>query len=242
MDNFGNRMKDYEYAYRTKMPKRMPVIIRIDGKAFHTYTKGMTKPFSSELALTMWDTCKYLAQNIAGCKLAYHQSDEISLLITNYDKLETESWFDNNLQKMVSVAASLATAKFNEMAKERDLSENLALFDARAFVLPKEEVTNYFIWRQQDAIKNSISSLAQANFTHKELQHLNGQQMKDKLVEEKGVSWEDLPFWQQRGACITRKQVIKNTVVRNKWLVDFKTPVFSEQRNYIDDFVYLDED
>lgn len=238
MDKFGNRMKGYENAYRTKLPQRMPVIVRIDGKAFHTYTKGMKRPFDETLADAMWETCQYLAKNVMGCKLAYTQSDEISLLITNYEKLTTQSWFDNNLQKIVSVAASLATAKFNEVMKETYPDKELALFDARAWVVPQDEVNNYFLWRQQDATKNSISMVAQANFPHKSLQGLNGKQMQDKLMLERDVNWNDLPVWQKRGVCIVKEIYTKNGALRSRWAVDEDTPVFSQDTDYINGLVY----
>jgi len=239
MDKFGDRMKGYENTYRMKLPNRMPVIIRIDGKAFHTYTKGMEKPFDKYLAYAMWETCKYLAQNIMGCKLVYTQSDEISLLLTNYDKLTTEAWFDNNLQKIVSVSASLATAKFNEIMREEYPEKQPALFDARAWVLPKDEVCNYFLWRQQDATKNSISMVAQANFPHNQLQGLNGGQMQDKLFLEKGINWNDIPTWQKRGACIKKIYSEKNGALRSEWNVDLETPIFSQDREYVEQYVYL---
>ncbi|QRV11362.1 tRNA(His) guanylyltransferase Thg1 family protein (plasmid) [Bacillus velezensis] len=242
MDNFGNRMKDFENAYRVKLPKRMPVLIRIDGKAFTKYTKGMKKPFDEDLTYAMWETCKYLAQNIMGCKLVYTQSDEISLLLTNYDKLTTESWFDNNLQKLASVSASLATAKFNEVMRVKYPEKKLALFDARAWVLPKDEVCNYFLWRQKDATKNSISMVAQANFSQDKLQGLNGGQLQDKLFLERGVNWNDLPTWQKRGACIKKIYFEKNGALRSVWDIDLETPVFSQDREYVEQYVCLKED
>lgn len=230
MGNMGNRMKEYENAYRNKLTKRMPVIIRIDGKSFHTYTKGMKKPFDEKLAKAFWETSKYLCKNIAGCKLAYHQSDEISLLLTNYEKLTTESWFDNNIQKIVSVAASMATLAFNkEMNNNKD-----ALFDARAFIIPSEEVNNYFLWRQNDATRNSISMLAQSEFTHKSLQGLNSKQMQDKLVIEKGINWNDLEVWKKRGLCVRKEYFLKNETRRTRWVEDMETPVFSEDKAYIE--------
>ncbi|MGD1416419.1 tRNA(His) guanylyltransferase Thg1 family protein [Bacillus stercoris] len=241
MDKFGDRMKGYENAYRTHLPKRIPVIIRIDGKTFHTYTRGMEKPFDEYLSDAMWRTCIYLAQNIMGCKLAYTQSDEISLLLTNYDKLTTEAWFDNNLQKLVSVSASLATAKFNEIMRLKYPEKQLALFDARAWVLPKDEVCNYFLWRQQDATKNSISMVAQANFPHKQLQGLNGGQLQDKLYLEKEINWNDLPTWQKRGACIKKHYYEKNGALRSEWDVDLETPIFSQDREYVEQYVYLND-
>lgn len=243
-DEFGNRMKGYENAYRYKLPKRMPVIIRIDGKAFHTYTKGMKKPFDMDLVNAFWETSKYLCENIMGCKVAYHQSDEITLLLTNYDKLTTESWFDNNIQKMVSIASSLATYKFNNIMQNK-YPNKVALFDARAFVVPHDEVNNNFLWRQQDATKNSISMVAQSYFSHKELHKLNGKQKQDKLFLEKNINWNDLPVWQKRGACIIKQYVDKevngNIIQRSQWVVDENTPIFSQNKEYINKYVYLNK-
>lgn len=240
MDDFGNRMKEYENAFRHSLPRRLPVILRIDGCHFHTFTRGMVKPFDEALTKALWETCKYLAHNIMGCKLAYHQSDEISLLLTNYDKLTTQSWFDNNIQKMASVSASMATAKFNEEIKKYYPDKNLAMFDSRSWVLPHDEVTNYFLWRQQDATKNSISMICQAHFSQKELQGLDGKELQDKLFLEKGINWNDLPVWQKRGACITKQTYTKGATQRSKWDVDLETPIFSQNRDYINQYVYLD--
>ncbi|QDF14388.1 tRNAHis-5'-guanylyltransferase [Staphylococcus phage PMBT8] len=236
-DNFGDRMKGYENTYRAKLPKRMPVIIRLDGKAFHTYTKGMEKPFDEKLVNAFWETCKYLCQNIMGCKMAYHQSDEITLLLTNYDKLTTESWFDNNIQKMVSVASSMATMKFNQCMQ--GYTDKVALFDARAFVLPQDEVNNVFLWRQQDATKNSVSMVAHNGFGHKALQNLNGSKKQEKLFQERNINWNNLPTWQKRGACIVKKYYQKGDVLRSRWVVDKEIPIFSQDRNYIEQYVYL---
>ncbi|PLR99566.1 tRNA(His) guanylyltransferase Thg1 family protein [Bacillus sp. T33-2] len=241
MDKFGDRMKGYENAFRINLPKRMPVILRIDGTHFHTYTRGMKKPFDEDLVNAFWETCKYLAENIMGCKIVYHQSDEISLLLTNYDKHTTQSWFDNNLQKLVSVSASMATAKFNEVMREKYPEKSLATFDSRAWILPHDEVCNYFLWRQQDATKNSISMVAQTNFPHKQLQGLNGKQMQDKLMLEKDINWNDIPVWQKRGVCITKQYYNKGEAMRSKWEVDHDTPVFSQNREYIEQHVYVDK-
>lgn len=241
-DSFGDRMKGYENAYRIKLPKRMPVIIRIDGKAFHTYTRGMKKPFDRDLTQAMWETSKYIAENVMGCKLVYHQSDEISLLLTNYDKLTSDAWFDNNLQKIVSVAASLATAKFNEIMRKTYPEKQLALFDARAYVLPKEEVCNYFLWRQQDATKNSVSMVAQSLFPHKRLQGLNGLKMKELMIKEHGVNWDTLETWKKRGACIVKSKTLVENVVRQDWKVDSEIPVFSDDRSYVESQVYIESE
>ena len=117
-DSLGNRMKGYENISRSYLIRRIPVIIRLDGKAFHTFTRGLKKPFDEILMNTMWETAKYLCENIQGCKIAYTQSDEISLLLTDYENIDTSAWFDNNVQKMVSISASMATLAFNKCFEE----------------------------------------------------------------------------------------------------------------------------
>ncbi len=176
-------MKDfYEDRTRFKLARRTNTIIRIDGKAFHTYTKGLERPFDLGFMEDMNKTTEYLCQNIQGAKFGYVQSDEISILITDYDDISTHAWFDGNLQKMASIAASLATAEFNRLRLIRKMNTTVAtagsileqfkhaMFDARVFQIPyQEEVLNYFIWRQQDATRNSISSVAQSLYSTKEL-------------------------------------------------------------------------
>lgn len=237
-DQLSIRMKGYEVTSRTQLTPRMPAIIRIDGCHFHTYTRGFEKPFDETLIRVFWETCKYLASNIMGAKMVYHQSDEISILLTNYDKLNTQSWFDNQVQKMVSVSASLATAKFNDEMKRvnLDIGDKLATFDSRIFLLPMQEVTNYVIWRQQDASKNSVSMLAQSLFSHKELQNLKTKQMQDKMFTEKGVNWNDLETWKKRGACIVKERFDLNGAQRSRWVVDENIPIFTQDRGYVDKF------
>ena len=152
-DSLGDRCKRYEYVNRMKLPERMPIIIRCDGRAFHSYTKDLKRPIDKNLVSVMNDTAKYLCENIQGVQLAYVQSDEISLLINNYKEINSQSWYDNDLQKMVSVAASMAGAYFTANSwkiwrpantlcpiGQADLERiKIATFDARAFVLPKEE-------------------------------------------------------------------------------------------------------
>ncbi|MDQ0111277.1 tRNA(His) guanylyltransferase Thg1 family protein [Paenibacillus harenae] len=237
-DDFGNRMKGYEHAFRHSLPRRLPVLLRLDGCHFHTFTRGLNKPFDAKLTQAFWETCKYLAGQLMGCKLVYHQSDEISILLTNNDKLTTQAWYDNNIQKMVSVSAAMVTAKFNDIMRSVYPDKELAFFDSRAWVLPEDEVTNYFLWRQQDATKNSISMVAQAHFPQSELQGLDGKKTQDKLFTEKGINWNELPVWQKRGVCITKQPLQVGDVVRNRWEVDHETPVFSQNRAYINQYVY----
>lgn len=281
-DSLGDRMKGYENISRIYLTRRTPIIIRIDGKAFHSFTRGFARPFDDVLVKSMQDTAKYLCENIMGCKLAYTQSDEISLLLVDYEKLETQAWFDNNLQKMVSVAASIATMAFNKfftnnvkneimeykaslVPQSVELQEKIkkyydtlkqalekgAMFDARAFILPKEEVNNYFVWRQQDATRNSIQMVAQSNFSQKELQGKNCNVLQDMLHEQKGINWNDYPTVYKRGSCIIKvydviiqyDEVgnICGSTERTKWIVDKEIPIFTQDRNYINKYVMLEE-
>lgn len=227
------RMKvNYENRSKTLLTRRIPVIMRLDGKAFHTYTRGLDKPFDEGLIEDMQQTAIYLCKNIQGAKCGYVQSDEISILLTDYDTLQTDAWFDYNIQKMCSISASLATGIFNQLRVNRDLSNKwdedkyslddlldevvskytLANFDSRVFNIPKEEVSNYFLARQKDAVKNSISMLAQSLYSPKELHGVNESQMQE-LTFQKGHNWNDLHFSKKRGSFIVKNLYVKDTIV-----------------------------
>jgi len=240
-DSLGNRMKQYEEVNLHYLTRRMPLIIRVDGKAFHTLTRklGFQKPFDKSMMEAMIDSAKGLMVEIQGVKLIYVQSDEISVLATDYENLETQAWFDKNLQKMVSVSASVASVCFNDyIFSVVAETEERALFDSRAFVLPKEEVCNYFIWRQKDCTRNSIQGLGQANFSHKEMSSLNNDQVQEKLFQEKKINWNDLEVWKKRGICLYKQQVSKNIggqdVVRTEIVEDWEIPIFTQDRNYVE--------
>jgi tRNA(His) guanylyltransferase len=246
-DNLGTRMKSYENAYRISLPIRMPVIIRIDGKAFHSYTKGCKKPVDKNLIDCMDQTAAYLCKNIQGCQIAYVQSDEISLLLKNYSTIDTQSWFDNTLQKMVSVSAGMASAVFTSLSpKIFGGTAKLAMFDSRAFIIPKEEVCNYFIWRQQDATRNSVQMLARSLYSHKACTDKNNSELQE-MCFQKGINWNNCPTSQKRGRCIIKVQKIKTgvhpktgqefTAERSEWVVDNEIPIFSDVRDYIDSYV-----
>jgi tRNA(His) 5'-end guanylyltransferase len=260
-DSLGDRMKSYEDSYRISVPGRMPVILRIDGKAFHTYTKGLTRPVDHNLHGAMNETAQYLCRNIQGCQVAYVQSDEISLLLNNYKEIDTQPWFENNLQKMVSVSSGMASAVFTSLSgKIFGGTQKLAIFDSRAFILPKEDVNNYFLWRQQDATRNSVQMLARTLYSHKELNNKNNSQLQE-LCFQKGFNWNDCPTSQKRGRCIVKKEIVKmvnlrpyldksgNLVmpsdraireahtVRKVWEVDNEIPIFSDDKSYIDKYV-----
>ncbi len=262
-DSLGDRMKSYEDAYRTHLPIRLPVIMRIYGKAFHSYVKGKSpvgkeveKPFDQGLFDCMNDTAIELCKEVQGCRLAYVQSDEISLLLTNYQTTDTQSWFDNNLQKMVSISAAVASVTFtqnswkiwgiDESREDPYYLTKEAYFDSRAFIVPKEEVCNYFIWRQQDATRNSVQMLARSLYSHKECTDKNNSELQD-LIFQKGINWNDCPVSQKRGRCIiktTSPRTALNpktgeyvTTERSEWIVDNNIPIFTVDRNYIDKYV-----
>lgn len=244
-DNLGDRMKEnYENRAKTRLFRRTPVIIRLDGKAFHTFTRGFKKPFDDILTEAMQQTMLTLCKEIQGCVLGYTQSDEITLVLTDYEKLETTAWFDYDVQKVCSVSASIATLAFNRCFMDI-IDENPvyssdfhvyaatkgALFDSRCFNVPKEEVTNCVLWRQQDAIRNSINSVGQANFSHKELQGLSTNQVLEKLLTEKQVDWNSMSIHLQRGSCCIKK----NIDGIDTWFIDTEIPIFKgEDRDYIE--------
>ena len=284
-DDLGVRMKTfYEQIPKIKLMRRCPVAIRIDGKAFHTFTRGFQKPFDEVLIKSMQETMKYLCENIQGCVLGYTQSDEITLILVDYKKLTSSAWFDYEVQKMCSIAASMATMAFNNIFSKYvkgfdlalayndngiDTEENRklweiynkavkkgAMFDARCFNIPKEEVTNNFYWRQLDASRNSIQMVGQANFSHKELQNKSCNDIQDMLMTQKGINWNDLPIYQKRGSCCVRNKIIlfRGSIMEtaqlrdtskseNEWIIDTEIPIFkNEGREYIDRLIYIGEE
>ena len=271
-DELGTRMKEfYEGVPKTRLVRRMPVAIRLDGKAFHTFTRGFQKPFDEVLGRAMRETMKYLCENIQGCVLGYTQSDEITLILVDYQNLNSCAWFDYEVQKMCSISASMATMAFNkfftknvnyfEMTHEHDdtineycttlvnAAEKGAMFDARVFNIPKEEVCNLIYWRQLDATRNSIQMVGQANFSHKELQNKSCNMIQEMLFAEKGINWNDYPTHLKRGSCCI-KTTIQNPNVDIKdgaypksiWMIDLDIPIFKgDGRNYIDKLVFIGE-
>lgn len=275
----GDRMKNnYENITRYYLTRRMPVIIRLDGRSFHTFTRSFKKPFDDILVKTMQDTMKYLCENIQGCVLGYTQSDEISLVLTDYAELTTDAWFGNNLQKMCSVSASMATLAFNKFfseqvqdfmyaccdefgdnvlpEKQNDYDNavkvyfnklNAAMFDSRVFTIPKEEVCNYMIWRQQDATRNSIQSVGQANFSQKELHSKSCNNIQEMLMTQKGINWNDYSTTLKRGSCcikaddsLTEYDEVGNIcgyIERSKWIIDNEIPIFTQDRNYVEKLI-----
>ena len=225
MKSLGDRMKgNYEDRYRIKLTRRMPVIMRLDGRAFHTLTRHCKKPFDAVFSDIMNLTALNLMREVQGAKCAYVQSDEISILLTDFDDLGTEAWFDYNVQKMCSVAAGLASVGFTGRWGEE------SIFDCRVFNIPKEEVCNYFIWRQKDWERNSLQMLAQAHYSHKQLLNKGKAEMHE-MLHDKGVNWADLePRWK-------RGWFISKSWQENERLTSDFAPIFMEDREIIERYL-----
>lgn len=282
-EDLGLRMKEfYESVPKTRLMRRTPVMLRLDGKSFHTFTRGFQKPFDEVLVKSMQETMKYLCENIQGCVFGYTQSDEITLVLVDYKKLNSSAWFDYEVQKMCSIAASMATMAFNKFFEQSiinfaamhdiiepsgheywDSNENHnffnnyakafakgAMFDARAFNVPREEVTNFVYWRQLDATRNSIQMVGQANFSHKELQNKSCNMIQDMLFTQRDINWNDLPTHLKRGSCC-RRMSVRNPEIdkgdalgyRFQWVIDTEIPIFKDEgRNYIEKLINFEED
>lgn len=281
--DLASRMKSfYEEVSKTRLLRRIPTVIRIDGRAFHTFTKGFVQPFDDVLIDSMHETMKYLCENIQGCVLGYTQSDEITLILTDYKELTSDAWFNYEVQKVCSIAASMATMAFNNIFSKYvkgfdlalayndngiDTEENRklyeiynkaakrgAMFDARCFNIPKEEVTNLIYWRQLDASRNSVNMVGRAYFSHKELLNKSCSQIQDLLMT-RGINWNNYPTYQKRGACCVKREIVSNkesdspyplkvmlpqTIVKTskEWIVDKDIPIFKGNgRQYIEELI-----
>jgi tRNA(His) guanylyltransferase len=198
----GDRMKDYENRFRYKLNRRTPTILRIDGRAFHTFTRGMNRPFDYDLINLMTQTTEYLCKNMDNCVLAYTQSDEISLLLIDFKTHDTQSWFDYNLQKITSLSSSMTTGFFNLYGFPK--WNKIANFDSRAFqIADPDEVANYFLWRNRDWSRNSVSMLARSLYPHKELHKKNVPEMHE-MCYAKGINWADLPDSAKNGTWLRK--------------------------------------
>lgn len=230
MQKLDDRMKQYEAVSKNYLVRKTPVILRIDGKGFSNYTKAFKKPVDPLLASAMAETAKFLVKNIQGSRIAYTQSDEISILLRDWDSTATDAWFSYNVQKLVSVAASMATAHFNYFIGMRNASLKPAVFDCRAFNLPFSEVCNYFIWRQQDGIRNSISMHAHHMFGHTKMHGISTEAAISMMLES-GFDWMELPLFVQRGICF----------IKDADDIDENIPVFKDCREYIDTHIHIEQ-
>lgn len=259
-DTLGDRMKEsYENRSKTYLTRRTPCIIRLDGKAFHSFTKGLKRPYDEVFHNTMNSTLMYLCQNIQGCKFGYTQSDEITLVLTDFDNLDTDAWFDYSVQKMCSISASLATLAFNRYFEKyaneacdaicelqdqdieakyltslRKCIDKGALFDARCFSIPEDEVVNCLIWRQQDATRNAVQMLGQVHFSSGQLHKKSTNMIQEMLWQEKGINFNDMPIAFKRGVCCFKVDAPNG---HRTWYLDEYGPIFTQDRNYIEQHI-----
>lgn len=261
-DSLGDRIKEkYENKSQTYLLRRTPVIIRLDGCRFHSYTKGFAKPFDERFIEAMQRTTQALCQSIYGCVFGYTQSDEISLVLVDYQHIGCEAWYDYSVQKLCSVSAAMCTLFFNKVIEalftqyceanedsddeqvqklintyETALKKRVACFDAKAFNVPEVEVVNAILWRQNDAIRNSVASLAQAHFSHKELHGKNTNQMQDMLMEKYGINWNELDICKKWGSAVIWDD-------EGRWVIDKEMPILRGcSRSYLENLIHFDED
>lgn len=229
--SLGDRMKQYEAVSKNKLIKRVPVIVRIDGKAFSSLTKklGFKKSYNETFIDKMMKTAQAVMKEMQGCKFCYGQSDEISFLLTDYRTIGTQGWFDYGINKMVSISASVASVAMSSMIIDTEQCLR-AYFDSRAFNVPKDEVVNYFIWRQQDATRNAIQMAGQEYFSHRALQKKSCNEIQEMLFQREGINFNDYSPLRKRGYCIIDGEA------------DTFIPIFTKSRDYIENFINVRED
>ena len=221
-DDLGQRIKQYyEDSLRITLPRQTNLILRIDGRSFHQFTKKLERPYSQKLADALDQAALALCLEAAGSRFAYGQSDEYSFLLTDYETPRSLMWFEGNLQKIVSVSTSIFTAAFQKAFP----CDTLATFDCRALVIPQwPEVEKYFLWRQLDASSNSLNMLASAHYTHQELLGKSESEKHDLLCA-KGLNWAKQPTHFKRGRAIRR--------VEGSWIIDKDIPIFNREATYL---------
>lgn len=203
----GDRMKAYEFTFRPTMPRRAYTLMRLDGRAFHTYLKNAKKPFDDAFVKHMDHVAVALCQEIQGAQFAYTQSDEVSLLITDFQSLQTEPWFGGRVDKMTSISASLAAVVMDRWQKQVWRPQ----FDCRVWSMTDPvEVANYFVWRQRDAVRNSIQMLAQHYYKPRALEGKSTDELQDILFREQGVNWNDLDAGLKHGRIIYSPAALTN--------------------------------
>lgn len=260
-DTLGDRMKKHEAVTQQTLPRRTYTILRVDGRSFHTWTKGLVRPYDEDFMDCMDGAAVALCECISGSQFAFVQSDEISLLAVDFLDIKSQAWFDGNVQKWCSVSAGIAGSAFNHRVSEfRGKIEDLrgvspleaakhklgatkkpnAMFDARVFPITDFiEVENYFIWRQKDAVRNSVTMLAQAYASHKQLQNKSVPQ-RHEIIHAAGDNWVNHPVGFKHGRVVVKHEsvVADYSAIAGKprysnWAADLQTPVFTKDRDYL---------
>lgn len=236
-DLMGNRFKAYEAASSMHMIPGIPKIIRLDGKAFHTFTKGCEQPYDWNIMSAMAAGAVAVMKEIGGsARLAYIQSDECSIVLNDKPRIESSPWFDNNLVKMATVSSSIMSVNFSWAYYEALASSGSqagsvefkpAYFDARIFPVPNVwEMHNAILWRQFDAIKNSKSQYARHYFSQKQVHEKNGEQKVQMMKDQHGFDWHTAPTWTKHGIVVRRGTM-------GKFEIDMNIPEFKVDKDYL---------
>lgn len=247
-DSLGDRMKHYESINTQYLTPRTPVIIRLDGKAFHTWTKGIEGSFNDGMHEIMMQVTGFLCEQIQNAVFGYTQSDEITIVLKDWGSINTSTWFGNRQNKIESVAASMATAKFNELVREYlpEKAGKLAFFDARAFNVPRDEVVNNLIWRQNDATRNSVQMLGRMHFSHRQLHKKSSSDIQEMLFQEHGINWNNIDTWKRRGAAWIRIEqwdpVGESDYPVKVWERHEDMPILKDDRSYVDTLLKYDNE
>ena len=240
----GDLMKSYEEVTNYKLPLRSCIIVRIDGRAFHTFTKGFEKPYDEIFIRSMQKTMLSICESIQGCQFGFVESDEISILIWETNN-EADPWFSNRLQKICSMTSSMATLYFNryfteilssysetEKPNHYKAIKDGAIFDSRVFIIPESVINPYFVWRQNDCTRNSILGLSQKYFSHKQIQGMKCDELQNKLLTEKNINWNDEPTVNKRGTCAYKivDDIDKQSHI---WILDLNMPILNEEKDFV---------
>jgi len=254
MDSLGDRQKRHEAVSEFYLTRRLPCLLRCDGKSFHSWTRGLGRPFDDNLRNCMEYATYRLCKEVEGARFGYTQSDEITILLVDYQDLGTESWYNYRVQKMASVGASICTAAFITAAMkylpDQLKKKGMPKFDARVYTVPKEDVSNAFLWRMQDCTRNSIQAVGQNNFSPKQLQAKSCDMIQDMLFKEKGINWNDTPTRYKRGVGFFKVDLeldkinsdknpaaIDMTIYRKKWVKDYEMPIITQDPFYVNQWV-----
>lgn len=236
-DAISTRMKRYEHAFRSVLPQRLPIILRVDGKAFHTLLRHAERPFDGGVIACMNRAALALCEELQGAQIAYVQSDEISVFIHPYRRLQSQPVFDGEVQKLASISAAIAASTFSSGWSSLTNARQVAVFDGRVFVLPESDVCNYFVWRQQDATRNSIQMVARVHFSHAQCDNKNTSQLQEMLWQERKINWNDCETHHKRGRCVVRETYSVAETERHRWVIDDEPPIFTQDRSYIEQWL-----
>ena len=252
MFKLKDRIESYKEQSDYKLLNKLPIIITVNGRSFAKVTSFLDKPYSDKFAECMLSTSLKLCSEIEGSLFAYFHNDEIVILSRNDQSIETIPWFDNKIQKISSIAASIATLHFNKCAHNLDL--NLlgdAFFTANVFTPPNiVEAANTMIYKQQ---QNTLTSIQFACFYEllkkydkhiiKEMIHgLSFDEKVDLLKQECDIDFNEYPLIYRRGAACYRMPKVINNVLKNKWFVNDEIPFFAKDQSFLTNIFKMGHD